>query len=253
MTYRIGIIGVGIIGEPFVRGLVRAHGSDVAVYLSPRNPERVARLVAEFENVHACASNQEVADRCDWVVLALLGDAAEVIIRSVIFRSDQRVITVIAAASISDIQQWTGCSAVHKLIPLPYVAFCTGPLAAFPVTPELTDVVGRLGALAVPDDEAGLDVMSTITSTQSAFFATIAEVAGWAADHKLNPAVAQRFTLDFLSALVFKAGTLTPSELTDHWREMTPGGLNHTAMTSLRDAGAIEAWSAAMDAVAARR
>jgi len=78
-------------------------------------------------------------------------------------------------------------------------------------------------------------------------------VVGWASRHGLDPAAAERFTLDFFAALLYKAGTLPPAELLDHWREMTPGGFNHTAMTRLFADDAIAAWSRAMDAVQARR
>ena len=253
MAIRIGVIGVGIIGEPFVRGLVRAQGDDVAIRLSPRNAERSRRLAAEFGNVRVCQTDQEVLDQSDWVVLALLGEVAQGIVRGLAFRPDQRVISLISAATVADIQRWTKVAVVAKMIPLPFVAYCVGPLAVYPLTPEIVQVFGGLGALAAAQDEAGLDTMSVITSTQSAFFATLAEVVKWSSRHGLAPEVAQQFSLDFFAALLFKAGTLPPAELLDHWREMTPGGLNHAAMTQLFADDAIAAWSRAMDAVQARR
>ncbi|MDR0848716.1 MAG: NAD(P)-binding domain-containing protein [Propionibacteriaceae bacterium] len=252
MAVHIGIIGVGIIGEPFVRGLAGGP-EDIDVHLSPRNAERSARLAAEFANVTVEESNQDVVDKSDWVVLALLPEAAEAIVRDLTFRPDQRIITFISTATLAQVRDWTGVESVTKMVPLPYVAYRVGPIATYPLTPEVEEVFGRLGTLAATEDEDGLNAMSTITSMQSAFFATIGEVAVWGGRNGLSPESSQRFTLDFLEALIHKARTLTPDELADHWREMTPGGLNHTAITLLQNRGSLHAWQDAMDAVKRRR
>jgi len=252
MTYRIGVIGVGIIGEPVVRGLVAVHGAGAEIHLSPRTASRAAALAA-YPNVTVEADNQGVADRSDWVILAVLPGVAEAIIRGVRFRADHRIVSLISTASLADLRAWTGVTAITRMVPLPYVAQRQGPIATYPMSDEVAAVFGGLGTLVAADDEAGLETMSTITSMQSAFFAAVAEVVGWASAHGVRPEAAERFTLDFFAALLAKSATLSPADLAEHWREMTPGGLNHTAMTYLTAEGAIAAWSGAMDAVLARR
>ena len=253
MTFRIGVIGVGIIGEPVVRGLVAAHGPAVEIALSPRTAARAAALAAEFPNVRIAGTNQAVVDDSDWVVLAVLPEAAEAIIRPLAFRPDHHVVSLISTAKVATLQEWTSTPDVTRLVPLPYVAQRMGPIAAYPLTAAVEEVFGGLGTLVPTPDERGLETMSTITSMQSAFFAAVAEVAGWAGRHGVTPEAAQRFTLDFFAALLTKAGTLTPSDLAEHWREMTPGGFNYTAITYLQEHGAITAWSDAMDAVLTRK
>jgi len=253
MAYRIGVIGVGIIGEPVVRGLVAAHGAKADIHLSPRSAARSAALAAEFGNVVVEASDQEVLDKSDWVIAALLPSTAEQILRELAFRPNHRLVSLIGTADIAALREWTGVATVTRMVPLPYVAQRMGPIATYPVTPEAEAVFGGLGMLVPADDERGLDTMSTITSMQSAFFATVGEVVGWGSRHGLSPETAQQFTLAFFAALLAKAGTLGPSELAEHWREMTPGGLNYTSMAHLNGAGAIAAWSDAMDAVNDRR
>lgn len=252
MAYRVGVIGVGIIGEPVVRGLVRAHGANVEVHLSPRNAERAARLADEFTNVRTEPTNQDVVDNNDWVVLAVLSPVANEVTRALRFRPHHRIVSLMSGAGIDSLRQWSGVRTVARMTPLPYVAQGAGPVATYPLTAELAEVFGGLGTLVDAGDEAGLDIMSTITSTQSAFFAVLAEVTRWARYHDLPPETAQQFTLAFYSALLGKAATLSPAELAEHWREMTPGGLNHTVMTTLNNRRAIDAWTSALDAVHAR-
>lgn len=252
MTYRIGVIGVGIIGEPVVRGLVRAHGDGVEVHLSPRNAARSAGLAAELSSVHVEVSNQAVLDSSDWVVIALLGPAAEGVIRGLSFRPDHHVVSLVGAADLASLREWTGLAAITRMVPLPYVAHGAGPVATYPLTPELEAVFGGLGTLVGASDEADLDTMATMTSTQSAFFAVLGEVTRWGSRHGLPAETAQSFAIRFYTALLAKAETLDPPELAEHWREMTPGGFNHTVMTRLIQTDAVGAWSSGMDAVQAR-
>ncbi|MCW5951048.1 MAG: NAD(P)-binding domain-containing protein [Propionibacteriaceae bacterium] len=252
MTHRIGVIGVGIIGEPVVRGLVRAHGGDVEVHLSPRNAVRAAGLAAEFPNVQVEISNQAVLDSSDWVVIALLGPATEGIVRALTFRPDHKVVSLVGAADLASLREWTGLEAITRMIPLPYVAHGTGPVATYPLTPELEETFGGLGTLIAASDEVDLDTMATMTSTQSAFFAVLGEVIRWGARHGLPAETAQGFAIPFFKALLAKAETLDPPELVEHWREMTPDGFNHTVMIRLTETDAVGAWSSAMDAVQAR-
>ncbi|MCW5952785.1 MAG: NAD(P)-binding domain-containing protein [Propionibacteriaceae bacterium] len=252
MTYRIGVLGVGIIGEPVVRGLIRAHGDDIEIRLSPRSAERSARLAYEFRQVRVSASNQEVLDGSDWIVVALLGPAAEGIVRCLDFRPDHRVVSLIGSADLASLRDWTGRSAITRMIPLPYVAHGLGPVATYPLNAEVERVFGGLGTLVAAEDEADLDTIATITSTQSAFFAVVGEVVRWGSRQGLAPGTAQDFALQFYAALLVRAARLGPAELMEHWREMTPGGFNHTAMTSLIGMDAIQAWPVAMDAVKAR-
>lgn len=252
MTYRIGLIGVGIIGEPVVRGLIRAHGDNVEVRLSPRNTERAAGLAAEFANVRVEATNQDVLDSSDWIVLAVPVPVAEQTVRALKFRPGHHLVSLVTGVGLAALREWSGVSAVVRMTPLPYVVQGVGPVATYPLTPDLAEVFGGLGTLTPADDESGLATMSIVTSTQSAFFAVLAEVVRWAHHHGLPPETAQGFTIDFYSALLSKAATLSPADLAEHWREMTPGGYNHTAVTTLGDLDAITAWTVALDAVQTR-
>ena len=253
MTYRIGVIGVGIIGEPLVRGLIRALGTDVELHLSPRNAGRAANLAAELPQVLVEPTSQEVVDNSDWVVLAVLVPVAEQVTRALRFRPDQHLVSLLAGVDIASLREWSGLESITRMVPLPYVAQGAGPVASYPVTPELQEVFGGLGTLVPASDETELATMSMITSTQSAFFAVLAEVVGWAQHRALSPERAQEFAIAFYSALLAKAATLSPADLADHWQEMTPGGLNHTATTAFTDHGGVRSWSVALDAVHARR
>jgi pyrroline-5-carboxylate reductase len=56
---RIGVIGVGEIGQALVTGLCDGGGESPEVFLSPRGARAAAELSERYERVRACAGNQE--------------------------------------------------------------------------------------------------------------------------------------------------------------------------------------------------
>ena len=76
---RVGFIGLGIMGKPMVRNLVKA-GHDLVVHNRSRGP--VEELVAESPRISAADSPQEVAAQTD-IVITMLPDSPDV--RAVVF------------------------------------------------------------------------------------------------------------------------------------------------------------------------
>ncbi|MDR1712505.1 MAG: NAD(P)-binding domain-containing protein [Propionibacteriaceae bacterium] len=246
---RIGFIGVGVINEAFARGVLAQYGAAAEVLLSPRNAARAAALAAKFPNVRVCASNQEVVDGSDWVMLAVLPRIAREVIGALRFRDGQRALSFISDFTLAELRSLAAPATLTRMVPLPFVAHRVGPLAVFPDDPEVTAVFGSLGQIVPAADEPTMDMFTAITALMSAYFAMLGDVVGWAEAKGFPPEAAAGYTASFFEALLYKAKTLTPDELAGHWREMTPGGLNELAVTYMRDTGAISAWSQALDKV----
>ncbi|GAA3161235.1 NAD(P)-binding domain-containing protein [Nonomuraea salmonea] len=68
---RIGIIGVGEIARAIVTGLLEGDGPPPEVLLSPRGAATAAELAARHGTVRVCGGNQEVADGCDVLIVAV--------------------------------------------------------------------------------------------------------------------------------------------------------------------------------------
>jgi pyrroline-5-carboxylate reductase len=250
---KIGVVGVGTIGEALVRGLVAAHGANAQVFLSPRGEERARRLASGFDTVTVMQSNQAVLDQSNWVVLAVIPRMAEEVVRSLTFRRDHQVISLVADFDLARMRGLTGeTESLARMVPLPFVEYRIGPLAVYPATPELEAVFTPLGDLMPASDENALDTMMVITSMMSAFYAVVGELVNWGSRYGLSPDLSARYTIAFFEALLFKAKRLDAAELIEHWREMTPGGLNELTVGSLQSKGAITAWGEALDHVMAR-
>ncbi|MDR1386130.1 MAG: NAD(P)-binding domain-containing protein [Propionibacteriaceae bacterium] len=244
---------MGTIGEALVRGLVSAHGPQLEVVLSPRNAERARELADRFDDVEVLSSNQAVLDRSDWVVLAVIPRLAQQIISELRFRPEQRVVSLVADFDLTRLRALVGPTALlARMVPLPFVAERIGPLTAYPVTAEVEAVFGPLGDLVAARDEAALDLLMTITSLMSPYYAVIGQVVAWGVRQGLPADLTARFTLSLFQAWLAQGRRLEPAALVEHWREMTPGGLNQLAMEVLEQGDAIGRWSQAMDQILAR-
>src|SRR5699024_7057949 len=81
----IGFIGVGEIASAMVEGLARseagdAHASGLRFFLSPRNADRAKHLAESLEAAKVCDSNQDVVDRSELIVLAVLPQQAAAVL-----------------------------------------------------------------------------------------------------------------------------------------------------------------------------
>src|SRR5205085_6596022 len=92
------------------------------------------------------ASNQEVLDVSDTVVLAVRPQIAEAVLSELQFASGHIVISLIAGLSSSRIADLvTPASRIWRAIPLPSVARKGGPIAVYPPGGAATELFATLG------------------------------------------------------------------------------------------------------------
>lgn len=89
-------VGTGAIAEAVVRGMCTSPSlsSPPQILLSPRSASRSAALATEFKTCAVASTNQEVVDKCDLVVVALLAQNASTALKELSFRPGQQIGTV---------------------------------------------------------------------------------------------------------------------------------------------------------------
>ena len=111
---RLGCVGVGTINSALVRGLCTSNGRPLQFLVGPRNAAKAAALAAEFPAlVRQAECNQAVLDGSDVVLLATPGgaDSLREVCAELRFRSDHRVISLVAGASHD-------CEQTRQILPL---------------------------------------------------------------------------------------------------------------------------------------
>jgi pyrroline-5-carboxylate reductase len=250
----LGFIGTGHITAALVEGLCTISEPPENILVSPRNAANASRLAAKFSRVKVAQNNQAVIDGSEIIFLALHPQIAPAILPQLLFRQDQRIVSLIAATPIALIRKLTGTvQHVFRAVPLPSVARHVGPIVLYPDNARIGDIFNKIGKLFVVASEKHLSLLAAVTALISPFFALMEETAGWAAAAGIEKQTANDYTASMFHALATRALDMQTSCFAELAQEAaTPGGLNEQALGVIRQNGGFKAFRAALDSVAVR-
>lgn len=154
------------------------------VVVSPRGATIAADLAKRFAHVAVAASNQEVLDQSDIVVLAVRPQVVDQVLGELTFRLDHRVISLVAAVSLEALKAGVApARSVTRAVPLPFVAHRQGVTAIHPSSPDARGLFDRLGRTVVVNDEQAFHTFSAATALIASHFALADAVARWMTGH----------------------------------------------------------------------
>jgi len=248
---KIGFIGVGTIASCMIEGFCGAERPDAhTFYLSPRSAHRSEALAAKYANAVVCNSNQHVVDSADVVIISMLATNCLEVLRGLDFKPEQHVINVVATIPPEDILDAVGkVASCSHVIPLPAIKYRTGPIAAYPASDFLADLLKPLGTVVFAESMDNIRTMQAITGLMASFYQMLHELTIFAEGEGLGGKEAAAFTSTFFGSLCHNAIEADFHELAE---EMTPGGLNELAKNILTEQGAIKAWADVMEPVMER-
>lgn len=249
----IGFIGVGEIAQAIIEGL--AAGEDPPpVVTSPRGRERSASLASRFPDfVSVAASNQDVVDAADTVVLAVLPQQLAEVAGPLAFRDDQVVVSALAGVPIAEVVAAVGAPVtVVRAIPMPPVRDRAVPTVVTPEHPAASALFDRTGGTLAVADEEELAVFSAATGAVSGFLQYLSVVCDWTEEQGVPRESGQRFLRGLFGALapaIREESTPMAEVVTAH---ETPGGLNEQLREEVFDDAGTDALSGALDRLHAR-
>ncbi len=247
----IGFLGVGTISTAVIRAMSDRPVQGGSILLSPRSEHMSTQLAAEFPHCRRMASNQEVVDESDMVVLAMRPQQLDEALSSVRFRDDQVVASFIAGTPPSQIAALVSpASRVAQLIPLPAIELGRGPLLICPAVAEVERAFEGLGDVIVWEDESRIRVFSCASAFMSTYYELQNTIIGWMSTRGIDEDTAARYILSELEGLA-AVGKATPVErLGDLPGEhQTRGGLNERVRRTLGEQGWFGDLASALDDV----
>ena len=247
----LGFLGTGAIASAIVTGLSSYGEPRPAIRLSPRNAAVAARLAQRFDNVSVCASNQEVLDSSQTVVLALRPQVAAEILSGLRFSSSHTAISIIAGFPSRRVADLVGpAGGICRAIPLPSVAKRRSPIAVHPPGGAASALFAPLGQIFEIEREDLLNVFSTATSTMAAYFGFEGQIASWVARKGIPEQQAREYMARMFAGMsdaALEAPQLSFEHLAaDH---ATPGGLNEQVLRDLTQHRVFDTLTAALDSV----
>lgn len=251
-SMRLGFIGTGTITAAMVRGLKGSPLKDWPVILSPRNADLARGLADSLPGVTVAISNQAVIDAADMVVLAVRPQVAEQVLRGLVIRAHQPVISLVAATSADQIAGWTGARQICRAIPLPFVEQRCDVTPVFPALPAALQLFDALGAALPVQDQPTFDLYAALSALMGSYFGLLETSAAWAINKGL-PAPDARVYLAGLFHNLGKVAQGDPRSLDDLRRDhSTAGGLNEQVFVNFARQGGTTALTDALDGVLRR-
>jgi len=251
ISMTLGFVGTGAITTAIVTGLSGEGGPRQTIRLSPRNTAVAAELATRFDNVSVCASNQEVLDASDTVVLAVRPQVAQEVLSALRFSADHIVISLVPGFPVRRVAGLVAPAArISRAIPLPSVAKRRSPIAVHPpggCAAELFDALGQVFGI---ENEDHLNACSTSTSTMAPYFSFVGCIASWMTrkgipEQQARDYVARMFA-GMAAAALEEPGRSFDDLATAH---ATPGGLNEQVLRDLTGDGVFDTLAGALDAV----
>jgi pyrroline-5-carboxylate reductase len=284
---RLGFIGVGTIASAMVRGLCTDMDTPPTIVLSPRGACCAALLAGQFPHcVSVAQNNQAVVDGCDVLFLCVLPQDASDVLDPLTLRADHVLVSVLSTATAASLASASRlpASRVVRAIPLPAVGERRGVTPVWPTTDEcVMRVFDTLGGALGASSEAELMTLASMTSMIGQLYAQMGAAQDWLVRHGIAREQARRYVTAVYAGAVSNADAAAARRAaaragdgagvgqggTEGYadsdnsadsesvfqalvREQTVGGINEQLLADMRDAGALEALRAGLDAIHAR-
>jgi pyrroline-5-carboxylate reductase len=246
---KLGLIGAGNMASALARGL----GQPVLV----SDPDGArAQALAEALGGEALASNAEVAERADVVVLChkpkQLGDVA-----SELAGLPKAVASILGAVPTTRLEEAYPGVPLYRFIPnIPaevrrgVLCYSPGPRAGEGPERELLELFGRAGTVIPLADEALIEPAMAVMSSGVAFVALVAEAfADAGAEHGLEHSDAVRMAVETMGGTAAWAAEHDYDLAGLRERVATPGGVTERGLDALEERGLRDVCRAAVDAV----
>lgn len=241
---RIGILGMGTIASAVVRGIA-GDGHEITV--SERGAAHAAALARDCACV-TIAPNQAVLERSEVVILGLVAETAAQLLPGLGFRADQRVISLMAGATLAQVAQWVAPARVEAVM-LPYPAIATGgsPILACGETALLETLFGARNRIYALGAESELTDWLAAQAVLSPVALLVQETAVWLAARSRDPAVGEAFLRHLVGA------SLQAGPVADLLAALdTEGGYNQRLRRHMETAGMVPDLLAGLDRLAGR-
>ncbi|WP_208441485.1 pyrroline-5-carboxylate reductase [Bartonella raoultii] len=175
---KLGFLGTGTISACIIDGLMTSAFNISSIIVSPRNAQIAERLSRTYDKVVIAENNQALLDVSECVFLCLPNQIAESVLRSLRFRPEQLVISVLAMATAAEVEAWINHK-VYRAVPLPFVAECKNLTPIYPDHPFLRTLFDTLGGTLVLEEEEQFNLFMTAGSLMGVYFNFIETAHQW--------------------------------------------------------------------------
>ncbi|MCT4609550.1 MAG: NAD(P)-binding domain-containing protein [Pelagimonas sp.] len=237
---KIGILGTGIIATKVVHGIAQ-DGHQITV--SERSAQNAKALAEAYEAV-TIADNQGVLDASDVVFLGLMAEDARKILPTLQFRDDQKVITLMAEATLDEVDELVRPAQARAIMmPFPAIAKGGSPIMMQGDADLVRSIFGNRNSVYVLQNSEEMAAYLCAQAVLSSVARMMADAAEWLAPQVSDPAQGEAFLHDLIASSL-KA---TPSSHELIKALNTPGGYNQRLRQHMEGSGISSALRKGLD------
>jgi pyrroline-5-carboxylate reductase len=251
---QIGFVGTGEITSAMVTGLSSPGGTLHVIRVSPRNPAIASELAKRFEGVCIAASNQEVLDQSDTIVIAVRPQAARSVLTELRFRPDHHVVSLVSGLSLRSLSELVAPAIrITRAVALPSAAQRLSPTTIYPPDRAAGELFAGMGTVFPLESEKEFEAMCATTATIASYFAFTERIASWLVEQGIPESKAR----DYIARLFWGVTAMAvdapqrsfQSLAADH---ATAGGINETFLKHLIEGGLLTSVSEGLNAILQR-
>ena len=204
-------------------------------------------MAKRFSNVSVCASNEEVAQKAEWLFICLHKKDFDAL-KNLGYRKDHKIINMSAEMKLPCLKEITGETALlAHVIPLPFIADGIGPLLVYPKVEQVGELFEPVGDIYYANTQEDVHTLQIITGLMSAYNMLLHEIVQFSDERGIGHDDSVKFLCSLFTTLCTRAANMQNCDLIELAHEMTPGGYNEQAMNELMGNGAIGAWRVSLD------
>lgn len=247
----VGFIGTGAISEAIISGLLKARNYPGQILVTRRSDKRSAKLANNFPNISIYEENQSLVDNSDMVIIAVLPEQCEAVLKQLHFRPEQTIISLVSGMKLSMLAPLLSpATNIHRAVPMPPVEIGKGPIPVCPPGREAESFFQRIGEVIPVNDEAHFRTFAAGSAVMATFFRWVADNAAWMAAQGVPEDQAALYSASLSEALANLTLAADPQQLQALSQEcLTPGGLNEQVLTELEKQGWFAAMNTALDGI----
>ena len=248
---RTGIIGTGHLAGFLVQGC-RRLGAPYRFVVSPRGTAKADALKTRY-GVAIAASNQDVVDRSDLVVVCVRPKDAQAVLEPLTFREGQTVLSLMAGVTLADMQTLANpATPVVGMMNGHANALGFGASVVHPANDVAISFLSHFGSLHSFEDWPRYAIASTMAGVSGTSFGLLIELIRWFETAGLDARTARMIVTETVigSAEVLRRSPETLDTLLAGLQ--TPGGITEQGNRHLRETGAYAALGEMMDGIGKR-
>ena len=251
---KLGFIGTGKITSSVVTGICGSKISFKKIMLSPRNKNVAKRLQRQFKKISIAKNNQEIANSCNWIFLAVTPTVGQKIIKNLKFKSRQTIVSFISTMTLPQLKKAINVKAtIVRAIPLPPISLKKGPVPMFPPNKKVKNFFNKLGTtIEISNEKLSKNFWST-SGMMAPFYELLSTMSNWLVKRGVKRDKAQKYITSLFLALSEDAVINSNKDLKHLVKEsQTSKGLNEQGVKELRKAGFYRATEKTLNSILKR-